>query len=725
MYASSKGSNFFLRNFRKIDLYPKVDTDATHATACGFVLTVLGIVISLYLFVGQWNEYRNPSQYAEIYVLGSNRTMADDGGDLFIDFNVTFQKMPCNYLTVDYFDVFGKRNLDIADHIKLNAANNGQRAKAGAAITGSGRKLLHTTTSSGKSTHSEFKGGSRHLMSVGDDESSEEKTTDEKKAKDPKDPFDLIPDDVKTIDLDAVPQFETKPSDLHPGAIVIKVGDNDRHIIPGAGEHQIIAEDHPVHAEKEGGSTLLTSSTFNEFVSDYDIVLVNFFAPWCPWCQKYAPIWEAASKTLTASDWEGAKKARFAKVDCTVPENSVLCKDHQVRGFPTVKVYRAGSTMTHKSYTGDRTVSALLDYVKKLPKRADPLTQFGPEIVTTQATEHCVAWRQTKNCDPNGVREAANDKGCSQVVSPGNSGYCECKDGIHASPVKCEHRSFDCQTECRKRLEQLSRQKPTAKKDAQLEAKMRLGGENLVGMDPMSRHVQKAMAAKKFAAMHEDDMKLREPERQHLELGCTVEGTFKVGLTPGTLVFTAYSPWHSFEKEAVDMSHDVDTFVFGRHEYSQQRTRTAARTKLEGIGLRLNDLGGRTFSMGATGHRYAHEHFLRLMQTDVDKDVLPIFPQSRYAAALLRNPFVRTFQYAANSHEYEIDDTEGELPSVRFAWDMDPIAIEISAKQRSLYSFLTSVLAIIGGTFTAFALLDGGFHSFWKRALAGRNKRVT
>ena len=68
----------------------------------------------------------------EFYVVGTNRTtplnaalnsMKLKGSDrtaLYVDFNITFTKMPCNYLTVDYYDVFGTRDLDINDKIKLN-----------------------------------------------------------------------------------------------------------------------------------------------------------------------------------------------------------------------------------------------------------------------------------------------------------------------------------------------------------------------------------------------------------------------------------------------------------------------------------------------------------------------------------------------------------------------------------------------------------------------------
>ncbi len=34
------------------------------------------------------------------------------------------------------------------------------------------------------------------------------------------------------------------------------------------------------------------------FHSDYDVALVNFFAPWCMWCRKLAPTWEVTQAML-------------------------------------------------------------------------------------------------------------------------------------------------------------------------------------------------------------------------------------------------------------------------------------------------------------------------------------------------------------------------------------------------------------------------------------------
>ena len=43
-------------------------------------------------------------------------------------------------------------------------------------------------------------------------------------------------------------------------------------------------------------------------------VVVNFYAPWCHWCQRLEPSWEAATKEVHEKypEWDG--RIRYAKV---------------------------------------------------------------------------------------------------------------------------------------------------------------------------------------------------------------------------------------------------------------------------------------------------------------------------------------------------------------------------------------------------------------------------
>jgi len=47
---------------------------------------------------------------------------------------------------------------------------------------------------------------------------------------------------------------------------------------------------------------------------------------------------------------------------------------------------------------------------------------------TNDSAFECLGWRQTSDCDPNGIREEQNDKGCGEEIRGGISGYCEVRN---------------------------------------------------------------------------------------------------------------------------------------------------------------------------------------------------------------------------------------------------------------------------------------------------------
>lgn len=83
-------------------------------------------------------------------------------------------------------------------------------------------------------------------------------------------------------------------------------------------------------------------------------MLVEFYAPWCGHCKQLAPEYEKASTELLAD------KIKLAKVDCT--EENDLCAEHNVEGFPTLKVFRNGQS---SEYNGNRKADGIVSYMKK------------------------------------------------------------------------------------------------------------------------------------------------------------------------------------------------------------------------------------------------------------------------------------------------------------------------------------------------------------------------
>jgi thioredoxin len=78
--------------------------------------------------------------------------------------------------------------------------------------------------------------------------------------------------------------------------------------------------------------TQLTQENIEETINNNDIVVIDFWAPWCGPCRTFKPIFEEASD----------RHADVAFAACNTEEQTELATMFQIRSIPTLVVFREG-----------------------------------------------------------------------------------------------------------------------------------------------------------------------------------------------------------------------------------------------------------------------------------------------------------------------------------------------------------------------------------------------
>ncbi|KAL2892948.1 Protein disulfide-isomerase [Bienertia sinuspersici] len=117
----------------------------------------------------------------------------------------------------------------------------------------------------------------------------------------------------------------------------------------------------------------LDHSNFSDTIAKHDFIVVEFYAPWCGHCKNLAPEYEKAASILSSHD----PAIVLAKVDANEDINKELATEYDVKGFPTLKIFRNGGKHIQE-YKGPREAEGIVEYLKK---------QSGPASVEIKSVE--------------------------------------------------------------------------------------------------------------------------------------------------------------------------------------------------------------------------------------------------------------------------------------------------------------------------------------------------
>jgi protein disulfide-isomerase A1 len=151
-----------------------------------------------------------------------------------------------------------------------------------------------------------------------------------------------------------------------------------KSFVDGTLEPSIKSE--PIPETQEGAVQVVVAHNYEDVVINNEKdVLLEFYAPWCGHCKSLAPKYEELA-ALYANDSEGATKITIAKVDATA--NDV---PDEIQGFPTIKLFPAGSKNAPITYSGARTVEDLVKFIAENGKYKIEIAVPEPEVEKTEA----------------------------------------------------------------------------------------------------------------------------------------------------------------------------------------------------------------------------------------------------------------------------------------------------------------------------------------------------
>jgi len=193
-------------------------------------------------------------------------------------------------------------------------------------------------------------------------------------------------------------------------------------------------------------------------------------------------------------------------------------------------------------------------------------------------------------------------------------------------------------------------------------------------------------------------------EEQHP--GCQISGFLLVDRAPGNFHIQAQSRGHDLAAHMTNVSHIINHLSFGK-PFSNYFIKKGLQNTPAGFLETTRPFDGNVYVTHK--EHEAHHHYLKVITTEFDPESgtqKKYDKKKGFYKPLDKN---RAYQILQSSQLslYRADI----VPEAKFTYDLSPIAVSYEKTSRAWYDYFTSLMAIIGGTFTVVGMLESGIHT--------------
>jgi len=199
--------------------------------------------------------------------------------------------------------------------------------------------------------------------------------------------------------------------------------------------------------------------------------------------------------------------------------------------------------------------------------------------------------------------------------------------------------------------------------------------------------------------------------------GCQVSGHLMVNRVPGNFHIEAKSVNHNLNAAMTNLTHRVNHLSFGEPitNLAPHMENTPFMRKVKRVlkqvpeeHKQFNPMDAKLYA--TSKFHQAYHHYIKVVSTHLNMGSSSSNSAQTFSDKDINS--ITVYQMLEQSQIVFYDEVN--VPEARFSYDMSPMSVVVQKESRKWYDYLTSLCAIIGGTFTTLGLIDATLYKVFK-----------